>query len=441
MKKTFLTLFAVAAALYAGEPAGAPAATGAGDGGTPVYDATIASYTGEVLPNWLKLSGEFRTRVEGRTGFSFVPNNNDAYGLFRTRLNVELAPLPWLDIFGQAQDAHAIGYDNGRALTTIEDPLDLRQAYIRLGKPKGWIKFTVGRQLLSYGDQRLIGPLDWTNVSRSFDAARLELGTDNYKVDLFASSVVVNNPAGAIDHSVPGHDLHGAYGSLKKIVPFTVFEPYLLWKVGGVDEWSGGMRLASVRDLPALMGFDYTLEMVRQWGHNGLLNREAYAGALVLGKTLPVAWKLRFSAEYDIASGNRNPNGKNVETFDQLYPTEHFFSGPLDVMGWQNMRQPRVGVDIKPTKKLQFQGDYRWDSLDSARDALYDSTGKVSVKPKAGNTARDVGTELNFTAQWSATPVWRIGAGVGHLFPGEFLKLNSSGSPMTFPYGFVQRSF
>jgi len=431
------------AALHAGEPAtgaGDPA-TGAGAASTPAYDATISTYTSETLPDWFKLSGEFRTRVEGRTGFSFVPNNNDAYGLFRTRINVELIPLPWLEVFGQAQDAHALGYDNGRPLATIEDPLDLRQAYIRFGKPKGWVNFTVGRQLLSYGDQRLIGPLDWTNVSRSFDAAKLELGTADMKVDLFASSVVVNNPADAIDHSVAGHNLHGAYGSLKKVVPYTVFEPYVLWKTGGLSVLSGGFRLASAPGVAALHSFDYSLEMIRQWGHTGLLNRESYAGAILLGKTLPVAWKLRFSGEYDLASGNRSPTGKTIGTFDQLYPTEHLFSGPLDVMGWQNMRQPRVGADIKPTKKLQFQADYRWDSLDSPRDALYDATGKVSVKPKTGNTTRDVGTEVNFTAQWNATPVWKIGAGVGHLFSGEFLKLNSSGSPMTFPYGFVQRSF
>ncbi len=436
MKKSLLAFLLTAAALYAGDPA-----TGGGALSTPAYDATIATYTSEVLPNWLKLSGEFQARMEGRTGYSFQPDNNDAYGLFRTRINVELMPLPWLDVFGQAQDAHAAGYDNGRPLATMEDPLDLRQAYIRFGKPKGWVKFTVGRQLLSYGAQRIIGPLDWTNVSRSFDAAKLELGTDNYKVDLFASSVVVNNPADAIDHSVAGHNLHGAYGSLKKMVPYTVFEPYVLWKTGGLSVISGGFRLASAPNVDALQGFDYSLEMIRQWGHTGVLDRNSYAGALVAGKTLPVPWKLRLSGEYDLASGNRNPTGKTVGTFDQMYPTNHLFYGALDIIGWQNMRQARVGADVKPIKKLQFNLDYRWDSLDSPRDALYDATGKVSVKPKAGNTARDVGTEFDFTTQWNATAQWRIGAGVGHLFPGEFLKLNSSGSSMTFPYGFVQRSF
>jgi hypothetical protein len=63
------------------------------------------------------------------------------------------------------------------------------------------------------------------------------------------------------------------------------------------------------------------------------------------------------------------------------------------------------------------------------------------LKAKPGYTARDVCTELDLTTEWNATAVWRIGGGLGHLFPGTFLKLNSAGSPMTFPYVFVQRSF
>ncbi len=240
---------------------------------------------------------------------------------------------------------------------------------------------------------------------------------------------------------IAGHDLHGAYGSLKKVVPLTVFEPYVLWKVGGLSEWSGGFRLASAPNLDALLGFDYSLEMIKQWGHTGALDRDAYAGAIVLGKALPGPWKPHVSAEYDLASGNRNPTGKTIGTFDQLYPTDHLFYGVLDIIGFENMRQARVGADVKPAKKLQVNVDYRWDSLDSPRDNLYATTGAVSVKPKAGNTATAVGTELDWTAIWSPAPVWKIGAGIGHLFPGAFLTRNSPGSSMTFPYGFVQRSF
>src|SRR5436305_1968458 len=74
------------------------------DAAPPFYDRTLQSALSDRFPYWLKLSGEFRTRVEGRTGFGYQPGNNDGYALFRTRLNVELLPLPWLDFFFQGQD-------------------------------------------------------------------------------------------------------------------------------------------------------------------------------------------------------------------------------------------------------------------------------------------------------------------------------------------------
>jgi hypothetical protein len=235
------------------------AATAWGQSPTPVYDRTIASSTAEALPSWVKLSGEFRTRVEGRTGFGFTPGNNDAYGLFRTRFNVEFLPVSWLEFYFQGQDSRVAGLDAGRALTTFKDPFDLRQAYFRLGKTNGLVKLTVGRQLLSYGGQRLLGPLDWTNTSRSWDAVKLELGNTDAKVDLFASSVVQINPDSQIDHSRPGFNIHGAYGSFRKIVPKTIFEPYLLWKTGNASVFSGGVRFASLPGAPGLHGYDYQL--------------------------------------------------------------------------------------------------------------------------------------------------------------------------------------
>src|ERR1700704_1339155 len=86
----------------------------------PFYNHTVADLSSERLPSWLKLSGEFRTRVEGRTGFNYQPDNNDAYALFRTRLNVELLPTPWLDFYFQGQDSRVPGMDAGRPLTNFK---------------------------------------------------------------------------------------------------------------------------------------------------------------------------------------------------------------------------------------------------------------------------------------------------------------------------------
>jgi hypothetical protein len=399
------------------------------------------TFFNERLPSWLKLSGEFRTRVEGRTGFNYQPDNNDAYGLVRNRLNAELAPTPWLDFYFQGQDSRAPGLDAGRPLATFKDPFDLRQAYVRLGNPKGLVRLTVGRQLLSYGAQRLLGPLDWTNTSRSWDAVKLEIGTADAKVDLFASSVVVIDPARP-DHHRDGFNIHGAYGSLKKLAPRTTVEPYLLWKTGRVSIWTAGLRVAAIPGTPGLYGFDYQAEFAHQWGSIGAVRHAADAGYGILGYTTGKRrWSPHFSAEYSYASGDPDPSDGVHRTFDQLLPTNHLFYGITDPAGWQNLNMARVGVDLKPHKRFQWNVDYRELWLASAHDALYTVAGAVAVKPLPGNTARRIGGEIDCSGVWSVSSQWKVGAGVGRLAAGDFLKRNTKGSGQTFPYLFAQYSY
>ena len=47
-----------------------------------------------------------------------------------------------------------------------------------------------GRQILLYGDQRLIGPGDWNNFARTFDAAKLHYEKKKFAIDFFASTPV-----------------------------------------------------------------------------------------------------------------------------------------------------------------------------------------------------------------------------------------------------------
>jgi len=399
---------------------------------------SAADLPNEHLPQWLKLSGEVRTRVEGRTGFNYQPDNNDAYGLFRTRFNVDILPTSWLEFYFQGQDSRAPGLDTGRPNATMRDPFDVRQAFVRIGN--GPVKLTAGRQLLNYGAQRLLGPLDWTNTSRNWDAVKLELGTANAKLDLFASSVVQVDPTRRVNHRRDGFNIHGAYGAIKK--PKATFEPYLLYKTGGASIWTAGFRLAAMPGTKGLHGFDYQTELIRQWGRFASSDHAAWAGYGIGGYTISShAMKPHVSAEYSYASGNRNATDRTHRTFDHLLGTNHLFYGLVDAVGWQNMKNIRIGADAKPHKTIQFNADYHWLWLASPNDALYDVAGRATVRPKAGNTATRIGNELDFTLTWSAARQWKIGGGVGHLFAGEFLKQNSSGSGQTFPYLFAQYSF
>jgi hypothetical protein len=122
-----------------------------------------------------------------------------------------------------------------------------RQAYAEFGKAEApMFLLRVGRQELFFGDQRLIGHLNWTNTARSFDAARLTFQKSKVKVDFFASSVV-NLKEGTANKSSGGNDLHGAYGSITKVVPNATIEPYVLWRLARgtkTEAGLGGKRIA-----------------------------------------------------------------------------------------------------------------------------------------------------------------------------------------------------
>ena len=63
---------------------------------------------------------------------------------------------------------------------------------LKLGNSEGRLDVIGGRQVLSFGDERVIGPADWLNTGRTFDAVRMDLRHAGSTVSLFASSVVVN---------------------------------------------------------------------------------------------------------------------------------------------------------------------------------------------------------------------------------------------------------
>ncbi|MBI1790704.1 MAG: alginate export family protein [Acidobacteria bacterium] len=394
---------------------------------------------------WLRLGVEYRVRVEGRTAFGYRPGADDAYALSRLRLNIELKPTPWLQMYVQGQDSRVGWIDPARVGPLFKDTIDLRQAYlyVRNGE-KGRFGLRVGRQELNFGVQRLVGPLDWTNTARSFDAARLEIGGKNARADIFAASVVRIDPT-HFDKRRPGENFHGIYSTFLKAVPESVLEPYLFYKTnprvagGSLGLYTAGARLVSKPGSKKLYGLDYSAEAARQWGHSGSSGVGAWAGYGIAGYTLsPVRWTPRFSAEYSYASGDRYPRDGKIGTFDNLYPTNHLFYGLADLVAWQNIHNPRLGLDLKPHKKMKVVVDHHWFWLASRYDHLYNAGLGIAVRaPQGGALHRDIGREADLTCVYTLSPRGSFGAGIGHLFPGRFLKENTPGSSTTFPYVFA----
>ena len=394
------------------------------------------------LPKWLRFSGDYRARLEGFTGGAFKPDNSDAYLLNRFRINMMIKPTSWLKFYAQGQDARVWGKNQNPAAPPFQDTMDLRMAYMEIGEAeKGVAVLRVGRQELVFGEQRLVGHVSWLNTARTFDAVRATFHYKGYKLDAFASSVV-NVKDGEFNKRADGNNFHGLYGSMDKLVPKAVIEPYGFWRLsprlttetgarGNLDSKTVGFRW--VGKLP--MNFDYGTEMARQIGFLGTDDVDAWAGHWVIGYTAAnIHYKPRLFGEFNYASGDKTPGDGKRGTFDQLYPTPHDKYGLADQIGWRNIEQARAGVEFKPRPKWALSSSYHSFWLASARDSLYAASGAAVARSINGTAGTHVGQELDGQVMYTLSKQVQIGGGYAHFFTGEFLKNTTPGKSYNFPY-------
>lgn len=395
----------------------------------------------EHLPKWIQFSGIDRLRFEGYKGLNFKPDGEDAYLLNRFRLGMTLKPARWLKIVSQTQDARAV-WKTPPVTTPYVNHWDLRMAYVELGDPETQaIDIRVGRQDVNFGAGRLIGSSDWRQTGRTFDAALASFHAGRFRLSAFSLSIV-NVAAEGISHHQQGNNVHGLYGGIDNIVPNSVFEPYLFWRVAPglkteagkaahLDEKTIGLRWAGV----ITSRFEYAAEFAGQTGRMATDSIGAFGGSLVGRYTISsLRRKPRFFAEFNFASGDSNPKDGRRGTFDQLYPTVHDRHGIADQIGWQNLKEFRTGVRAFAARRWAVAGIYNNWYLWNARDGFYNSSAGIIARDTKGLSGTHIGQEFDAETSYRLNRQIEIGAGIGHIFPGQFLKATTPGKGYTYPY-------
>jgi len=403
----------------------------------------------EALPSWLHIGGEYRNRLEGPIGIGYQ-SANDFYLLDRLRVNVAIQPTDWLKLYGEVQDSRIFFNHHIANANPFEDSWTLWQGYIQVGSStSGWADALAGRQVLLFGDERVIGPSNWLNVGRTFDVARVDLHHPGYTVAIFGSSVVPGSNT-FLHRAIPGNNFYGIYGSFKNIIPRATFEPYVLWRLapgnfglsetvgrGHLDEVTIGLHVKG--NLPA--EFDYDAEFDGQKGSLGPSSIGAWAGYAGMGKTFPsLAAAPRVFIEGNYASGTKNPAGRDWNTFDQLYPSNHDKFGFTDLVGRRNLVQFRVGVEENIGKKWKFKQAFAGYWLATSNDNFYASSGAISVPAHPG-ASRHIGNELDLVAEYQMNEGLNFGFGYARLFAGQFLETSTPGHDYSYPYAYVEYNF
>jgi hypothetical protein len=103
-------------------------------------------------------------------------------------------------------------------------------------------------------------------------------------------------------------------------------------------------------------------------------------------------------------------------------------------VGWRNIHDSHIGLDLKPITKLTITGGFHDYWLASARDGLYNSSGTLVARSANGSAGRHVGEELEIYGLYPLSKVISFGAGYGRLFTGTFLNRTTLGHDYNYAY-------
>lgn len=396
-----------------------------------VFDSLKRIHLGD---HWLFSTGGqawIRNMNEGNSRLTEV---NNTYTVNRVRAYGDLWYEDKFRLYTEFISADITGYDLPPLPTDVNraDFLNLFMDF-KLGdvdsKP---VYVRAGRQELLFGSQRLVSTLDWANTRRTFQGVSAFRQGEDWDITAFWVRPVIPE-ANKLDSWDEKQNFAGTWMTYRPEKGQAVDFYYLYLDNQNTVAQQGIVRAPSqthtlgTRYAGDKNNFLWDGEIALQLGERGTDNivaSMATAGAGYHFDQLPM--NPTFWIYYDYASGDSNPNSGNYNTFNQLFPFGHYYLGWADLVGRQNIQDLNAHLFLYPANwlTLWFQAHHFW--LAESEDALYNAAGNAYRRSPNGSAGRDVGTELDFTANFHLTKHSDLMVGYSKLFGGSFLE-NTAG--------------
>jgi len=424
--------------------------------------ATSPAAEAPPAPPPIEVQGEVRARGEGLSQLDLDPGTvstgkswaDGERMLLRTRIGVDARPTDQLSFYAQIQDSRLFGQE--ASTVTNANVLGLRQGWVEVHDVGGVpVALRVGRMELSYGDQRLVGPLGWDNVGRSFDGVLAKTAFGAFAVDAFFTRLHMD-PWNDAARSI-GDDFAGLYGRWNAL-PWLQVDAYVfgLYDRGGTADANGDgvaeERLPGGGDLQLytpgvrvdarpVQGLHLNGELALQAGNRGGQDVQAWAAHGAADYTFAIATAPKLLVGYDAASGDEDAGDDTWGTFENLYPTNHDKYGLMDLAGWKNLSDAYFGAGFQPVQPLAFQATVHLLGRMETGDTFY-RAGGAALRDRslaAASDATDVGTELDLTLNWNVTRNFGALLGYSKLWSGGFLDDTAAAGHAPDPaFGYVQ---
>jgi hypothetical protein len=401
-----------------------------------VSAANFASATD--VSDHISINGEIRPRFEYEDNFNVNKVNRQVNEMvfMRTRVGVNVDVTDRVFARVQLQDVRRWG-DPATNASSVGDTSDLtvREAFVELSNLWGdRLDLRLGRQALVYGDERLMGDLDWHRVGRTHDAALATFRpSTGQRWDAFAVFVTENDNAAGMPAARGGRDadahLYGVYGKME-LRPFTRFEPFwimqdydsvtlpaLVPQVASSGSAGNDLRVHTVglnlggELMPRLFWDaeghyqfgDYGTRNLRSYLLHGRLTWEAFLGPIH-----------RIQAGYDLYSGDDIAGDGVVRTYQPVFPSYYRHTGISGWIGMKNLDLLTVSIGGTPAPDWTWRIDWRQFHLRSRQDQIYAVTNAVAagVAGLSGSRLFADQFDLGVSYRWNAQVTWTAAASV-----------------------------
>jgi len=378
------------------------------------------------VPEWLELGGEARVRYETLDNqYRRFFDGGDQALVFRTL--VHAVATTGVGRFGlEVADSRAYLDDDGTPVSNgIVDTTDILQAYweLELGEgPFGIARsdLKLGRMTIDIGGRRLVGRNRFRNTINAFTGVRWQAQFDTgATLDTFYTAPVLRKPYEPEqlrdndfdwDEEESGRRFWGVHLRLPEFGSGAWLE---LFAFGLREEDKGelpnprrryvepGLRLYRPPG-PGL--WDVDVEGSYRYGERnasltgatpGKLDVRAYMLHAEAGYTLANAWNLRVALQWDLASGDDDPDDQHDGRYDPVFTVPRRDLGATGIYGpFTRTNISAAGVRVS-FQRQRFDGQMllQWTSLAAKRDvwlraALIDPTGRSGSRIGTGFDSR-----------------------------------------------------
>ncbi|MCF6307469.1 MAG: alginate export family protein [Flavobacteriaceae bacterium] len=388
------------------------------------YVVVLLLSSATLMAQEFDLSAEIRPRFESRNGFGTLSTDSINASNFvsqRTRLNFDFKKgkinlrikvqniRVWGDVPTMSVDDNAISFQEAWAEAVLSDK----------------ISFKLGRQEISYDDERIFGSVNWAQQARSHDAFLMKFTpTDKHQIDvgLALNSDAITNEDNLYSNTAG----YKTFQYLWYHGDFDKFGLSFLFLNNGVEY--GDENLKQVVDYTQTIGprltykegkFDADASLYFQTGklEDIKVNSLYYGGSV--GYKITDEFKIAIGYEY-LSGKDMNDTSTEITSFAPLYGTNHKFNGWMDYFYVGNHRNSVGLSDIYGTfsyKKGRFFAKIT-PHLFSAVGSVYNGTEKMDSK---------LGTEIDFAMGYKVAENISVKAGYSQMFATESMEILKGG--------------